>query len=164
MDAPLAIRPLSNEEDAEWCARLMSTSDPWITLNRRYEQCLTSVRRPDREVYLAWENNRRVGFLILCMVGAFVGYIQTICLAPEARGRGLGTRVIAFAEERILHDSPNVFLCVSSFNERAKKLYLRLGYEVVGTLTNFIVTGHHETLLRKTSGPVSTFSPKDSGS
>ncbi len=163
MDAPLSIRLLTGEDDAKWCARLMSTSEPWITLNRRYEQCLTSVCRPDREVHVAWENGERVGFLILCMAGAFVGYIQTICLTPDMRGRGLGTRIIAFAEERILRDSPNVFMCVSSFNDRAMKLYLRLGYVVVGTLADFIVAGHHEILLRKTSGPLSTFSPNGSG-
>jgi ribosomal protein S18 acetylase RimI-like enzyme len=142
----------------------MSTSEPWITLNRHYDQCLISVRRPDREVYLAWEDEKRVGFLILSMVGAFVGYIQTICVAPDARGRRLGTRIIAFAEERIFREGPNVFMCVSSFNERAKTLYLRLGYEAVGTLMDFIVAGHHEILLRKTRGPISTFTPQASGS
>ncbi|MBK6494929.1 MAG: hypothetical protein IPG05_07475 [Gemmatimonadetes bacterium] len=53
--------------------------------------------------------------------------------------------------------APNVFLCVSSFNPDAERLYRRLGYEVVGTLTDFIVTGHHETLLRKSTGSWAAF-------
>jgi ribosomal protein S18 acetylase RimI-like enzyme len=50
-------------------------------------------------------------------------------------------------------------LCVSSFNTGAKRLYERLGYEFVGTLTNYLVEGHDELLYRKTSGNWSAFRP-----
>jgi [ribosomal protein S18]-alanine N-acetyltransferase len=89
------------------------------------------------------------------MTGAFVGYIQTIAIQPDRRGRGLGSRLIDFAERRILAESPNVFMCVSSFNHDARRLYERLGYHVVGELTDYIVQGHSEILLRKTTGPLS---------
>jgi ribosomal-protein-alanine N-acetyltransferase len=52
-----------------------------------------------------------------------------------------------------------VFMCVSSFNDGARRLYQRLGYQVVGELTDYIVRGHSEILLRKTSGPLATFTP-----
>jgi hypothetical protein len=48
-------------------------------------------------------------------------------------------------------------MCVSSFNVGARRLYLRHGYEVVGELTDYIVEGHSETLLRKTFGPIASF-------
>jgi ribosomal protein S18 acetylase RimI-like enzyme len=64
---------------------------------------------------------------------------------------------VKFAEERILEESPNVFMCVSSFNHDARRLYERLGYLVVGELTNYIVEGHSEILLRKSRGPLTTF-------
>ena len=57
------------------------------------------------------------------MTGAFVGYIQTVCVAPEWRGRGLGAILISFAEERIFRETPIVFMCVSSFNTDAQRLY-----------------------------------------
>jgi ribosomal protein S18 acetylase RimI-like enzyme len=63
--------------------------------------------------------------------------------------------MLSFAEERILATVPNVFLCVSSFNEGAKRLYRRLGYEVIGELRDYVVEGHSEILLRKTTGPLS---------
>jgi ribosomal protein S18 acetylase RimI-like enzyme len=53
------------------------------------------------------------------LTGAFVGYIQTVCVAPAERSHGLGTELIRFAEERIFRRFPNVFMCVSSFNTRA---------------------------------------------
>ncbi|HJR16822.1 MAG TPA: GNAT family N-acetyltransferase [Gemmatimonadales bacterium] len=91
------------------------------------------------------------------MTGAFVGYIQTVCIDPGRRGKGLGSRLVQFAERRILRESPNIFMCVSSFNLSARRLYLRLGYRVVGELDDFIVQGHSELLLRKTVGPLTGF-------
>jgi ribosomal protein S18 acetylase RimI-like enzyme len=151
------IVSLSDEEDARACARLMSSSEPWITLGRSYESSLAIVRDPTREVYLARDESGLAGFLILCMTGAFVGYIQTICIDPRCRRRGLGSTLLHFAEQRIRRVSPNIFMCVSSFNEGARRLYQRLGYEVVGELTDYIVSGHSEILLRKTFGPIGSF-------
>jgi len=62
-----------------------------------------------------------------------------------------------FVEQRILRDTPNVFLCVSSFNDGAQRFYGRLGYEVVGELRDLIVPGHAEILMRKTTGPYTEF-------
>ena len=160
----LSIARLETEAEAEACARLMASSEPWITLGRNYEAALRVVRDPTREVYLARDDAGLAGFLILCMTGAFVGYIQTICIHPDRRSQGLGSRLVQFAEERILEESPNVFMCVSSFNHDARRLYERLGYRVVGELTNYIVEGHSEILLRKSRGPLTKFIGKEPGS
>jgi [ribosomal protein S18]-alanine N-acetyltransferase len=155
----LVIEPLESETEAQACARLMASSEPWITLGRSYEASLKTVQDPTREVYLARDDAGLAGFLILCMTGAFVGYIQTICIQPDRRGQGLGSRLVQFAEDRILAESPNVFMCVSSFNHAARRLYERLGYHVVGELRNYIVEGYSEILLRKTQGPLAKFAP-----
>jgi len=136
----------------------MSASEPWITLGRSFETSLAIVRDPTREVYVARSEDSVAGFLILCLTGAFVGYIQTICVDPRYRGQGLGSKLVEFAEERILRVSPNVFMCVSSFNDGARRLYQRLGYSVVGELTNYMVQGYSEILLRKTVGSLADFS------
>jgi len=64
---------------------------------------------------------------------------------------------MAFAEERIFHETPNVFLNAASFNPEAQRLYERLGYEVVGELRDCIVPGHSEILMRKSTGPLAEF-------
>ena len=137
----------------------MASSEPWITLGRTYEDSYRILRDPAREVYVALDDAssadpRVAGFTILVMQGAFVGYIQSIAVRPEWRGRGLGTALVEFAERRILRETPNVFICVSSFNPRARQLYERLGYHVIGELTDFVVRGHSEILMRKTTGPL----------
>ena len=144
-------------EDFRACARLMTASDPWITLGLNYNICLKSITAPLREVYIARSGGKIAGILILQMTGVFKGYIQTICVAPHARGKGLGTSLLKFAEKRIFSKSPNVFLCVSSFNRKALKLYKRLGYNKAGVLKDFIVAGRHELLMRKTLCPLRNF-------
>ncbi len=153
----LDVRPLATAEEAEACARMMCASEPWITLRRDFDAALRLIRDPVREVHVAYTDGRFAGFVILVMTGAFVGYIQSICVAPDLRGRGIGTRLMAWAEERILKVTPNVFLNVASFNPEARRLYERLGYEVVGELRDYIVPGHSEILMRKSTGPLSEF-------
>jgi ribosomal-protein-alanine N-acetyltransferase len=151
---------MTADSDAQACARMMAGSEPWITLNRGYEASLEILRDASKERYVARAGGEVVGFLILNMGGALAGYIQTVCVAQEKRGQGIGARLMAFAEERIFRDSPNVFLCVSSFNAGARRLYERLGYRVVGELADYLVAGHSETLMRKTLGPLSDFRNK----
>jgi ribosomal-protein-alanine N-acetyltransferase len=155
----VVIRAPAGRAEAEACAHMMAGSEPWITLGRGYDASLALLESPDRECYVALADGAVVGFLILNMHGAFVGYIQTVCVAAEARGLGIGTELVRFAEQRIFSEAPNVFLCVSSFNPDARRLYERLGYVLVGELTDYIVHGHAELLYRKTIGPIGRFHP-----
>ena len=154
------IKELENSTQIDICARMMANSEPWITLRRDYEASVQTLSVPSKEVYLALSDDVIVGFIILNMQGAFIGYIQTVCVSPERRRQGVGRKLLEFAEERILGETPNVFMCVSSFNENAQRVYRRLGYEVVGELQDYIISGHSETLLRKTISPLSEFTMK----
>jgi [ribosomal protein S18]-alanine N-acetyltransferase len=156
----LTVRPLETEAEAQWCARLMSSSEPWTTLGRSYQEALERMRDESCERYVARLGSVLAGFLILDMKGAFVGYIQTLCVTPEVRNQGVGTKLVEFAENRIFRDSPNVFICVSSFNYEARKLYERMGYRLVGALMDYLIRGHSELLLRKSVGPVGEFKKK----
>jgi len=153
----LEIEPLANPSEAEDCARMMASTDPWLTLGRVYDACLQIVRDQSKEVYIARLGRAVAGFLIINMEGPFTGYIQTVCVDSGYRGQGVGSRLIRWAEERIFRDSPNVFMCVSSFNGDALRLYQRLGYGVIGELKDYLARGHSEILLRKSKGPWSEF-------
>jgi ribosomal protein S18 acetylase RimI-like enzyme len=157
IDSRLSITQLATNSEAESCAHLMAGSEPWLTLGRTYEASLRLLQDPTREVYVARDGAGLAGFLILCMTGAFVGFIQTVLVHPTRRGQGIGSLLLEFAEQRILQQSPNVFMCVSSFNHGARRLYERMGYKVIGELSDYIVEGHAEILLRKTVGPLTGF-------
>jgi len=151
------IRRLEGRADAEICAHMMANSEPWITLRRDYDASLKILTDPSREVYLGIVGDEIVGFIVLNMHGAFVGYLQSVCVAPQWRSRGIGSELMDYVEKRILGETPNVFICVSSFNLRVQRLYERRGYKVVGELNDWIIPGHSEILLRKTIAPLTEF-------
>ena len=154
---PVSIEKTSHTEDLQWYAHQMATNEPWITLQRNYDHSIKLLEDPLSEVYLLRNGEERLGFIMIKLKGAFTGYIQTIVFLEVVRGKGLGEAAIRYIEEIIFKVSPNVFICVSSFNTRARKLYLCMGYEVVGVLTNYIQQGLDEVLLRKTRGPLNDF-------
>jgi ribosomal-protein-alanine N-acetyltransferase len=163
MEAPntkVEFRNLQTKLEAEICAGMMSGLEPWVTLKRDYDTSLNIITDPNREVYLALLDEEIAGFTILVMQGALVGYIQSICVAPEWRNKGIGSQLMEFAEIRIFNESPNAFIMVSSFNPDAKRLYNRLGYKKIGELKDYIIPGHSEYLLRKSIAPLTEFNPK----
>jgi len=154
------IRNDVTPEELWTCALMMSTTDPWVTMGRAVELCHAGIAHEDARILLACENGQVLGFLAYNMrVGIIRGYIQNLCVFEGARGKGVGTFLMSEAEKRILEECPNVFICVSSFNKRAKSLYERLGYQVVGEFEDMVIRGHSEFLLRKTTGPLSEFRP-----
>lgn len=155
----LEFHLLRTKSEARCCAEFIVASEPWITLGLTFAQAVARLTDPTREVHIAKKDGQIAGVLILFLNGTFKGYIQTIAVHPNWRSRGIGTRLIKFAEQRIFRLSPNVFLCVSSFNRQAQKFYKRLGYDRVGELKDFVVRGHSELLLRKTRGPLCDFEP-----
>ena len=156
----IMIRRAAGQDELEACGRIMSGQEPWLTLRRDYDQALALLKNPEREVYVAAADGAVAGFIILVMGGAFKGYIQTIAVSPAWQGHGIGSKLMAFAEERIFSESPNAFICVSDFNPKARRLYERLGYKLVGELQDFVVAGHSELLLRKSIGPLDSFHPR----
>jgi ribosomal protein S18 acetylase RimI-like enzyme len=148
------IEVTTNPDDFSFCAGMMSRTDPWRRLGMDHAQCLKSFEGFFREVYLLKNVDEIMGFVIIQPQGTFKGYIQTIAVNENHRGKGYGTLLLQFCEERILAYSPNIFICVSSFNEKAFQLYIKFGFKLVGELKDFMKKGVTELLLRKTVGPV----------
>lgn len=81
----VVIRRLDGDAQARACATLMSTSEPWIRFGRDFEKSYALVRDPSREVYVAvssvpLEMGSVLGFVVLLMQGAFVGYVQSLAV------------------------------------------------------------------------------------
>jgi ribosomal protein S18 acetylase RimI-like enzyme len=75
----------------------MANSEPWLTLCRDYQAALTIFTDADNEKYIVLADDERAGFVVIVMKGAFTGYIKSVAVAPAFRNRGLGRRVIEFA-------------------------------------------------------------------
>lgn len=127
----------------------MASTEPWITLGRDLAGCREALSRPGTELFVARERNTAVGFILLAPYGmAAEPYIASIAVAAEARGRGVGSQLLRFAEQHYA-GRKHIFLLVSSFNDRAQELYRRHGYEFVGELKDYVVAGHSEFIFHK---------------
>ena len=147
------------DNEAWDCADLMASTEPWITLQRTREHTHRAVSNPHFESYVAVASDEQiVGVVTIAVeVPLIKGYIAALAVKQSHRNQGIGAQLLAHAENRIRRDSPNVFLCVSSFNSDAQRFYERHGYQQVGVLKDFIIAGASEHLMRKTNGPWNAF-------
>jgi ribosomal protein S18 acetylase RimI-like enzyme len=61
------------------------------------------------------------------------GYIGSLAVFDGATGQGIGLTLIQAAQEKIREaDNPIAYLCVSDFNTRAQRFYVRHGYKLIG--------------------------------
>lgn len=148
------ITPLVPNDEISICAEIFSTTEPWITFGMDTNHFMKMLSNPLNEVYTLKVEHVIAGVIIIQMQGPFPGYIKSIVIDKKWEGNGYGRQLLEFSEQRIFKDSPNVFLCVSSFNDKAIPFYQKLGYEKVGELENYLIVGESEIIMRKTLGPV----------
>jgi [ribosomal protein S18]-alanine N-acetyltransferase len=145
----ISIRPASGD-DALWAAQLMSTSDPWITLGRRYEACVRVCTSTSDVLEIAEADGERCGFVLVRPAGvAGAPYIASIAVAPGHRSQGIGAALLSHVERTYRGRSRHLFMCVSSFNGRARSMYERHGFTALGLFKDFIIDGADEILLHK---------------
>ncbi len=138
------------------CKAIVAQSEPWRTLGegvdfRRFilaKQAYVCVTKDRGSAAVA-------GFIVFTPEPIFArgGYLRALGVAPEARRQGVGRGLVSFAENRTVRQSRNFFLCVSSFNRKAQKFYMELGYERAGTLPDLVVTGKSEYIYWKRLRP-----------
>ncbi len=155
MPDSLTIR-LMTIADIPGCAKWIAETPLW----QRYhvaEQSMGERLRKGLEgggtIYIAERAGQVLGFIWLVERGAFArsDYVQLIGVRPGERGRGVGRRLMEFAEATSLAAGRDLFLLVSDFNTDAQRFYQRLGYRQVGKLDDYVLPGVSELIYRKPS-------------
>ena len=138
---------------SETCSGIVAASEPWKTLNERID---FSKYMSLNEAYVCIHEGETAGFIIFTPEPVFArgGYIRAVAVAPVMRRRGIGEKLLAFAESAIVRRSPNAYLCVSSFNRRGQMFYRSLGYTQVGRLPDLIMQGASEYIYWKRLRPL----------
>jgi ribosomal protein S18 acetylase RimI-like enzyme len=140
-------------DDYSWAATLMSSSEPWITLRRDFDSCLRACTSPSDVLEIADTGGERCGLVLVRPAGvAGAPYIVSIAVAATHRSQGVGAALLAHVERACRPRSRHLFLCVSSFNPRARLFYERHGFKAVGTLQDFTIEGADEVLMHKPLG------------
>lgn len=133
-----------------WAAAMMASSEPWVQLGISKDKLEEACRHPEYQLFIAHAGKLPCGVLLVHPRGlAGAPYIKSFAVDPAFRGRGVGERMLVFAEEHFRAFSPHLFLCVSSFNERAGRFYAKHGFSQVGELKDYLVQGASEFILYK---------------
>ena len=139
---PMNRRHLLACEDIVW------SSDPW----KRYREGVdfkAAMRR--KQAYVLTIADAVAGFVVFDPEPVFArgGYLRALGVSPAIRGSGIGRALLAFAESRTARKAANLYLCVSSFNGKARKFYRTCGYEQVGRIDGLVKKGTAELIMRK---------------
>ncbi len=136
------------------CTAISEASDPWKTLNERIDFKKYILLK---QVYVCMAGEVLTGFIIFTPEPVFArgGYLRAIGVSRSMRRRGIGRRLLSFAEKETARRSQFLYLCVSSFNRPAQAFYRDRGYERAGKLADLIVPGSSEYIYWKRLRPIS---------
>lgn len=77
-------------------------------------------------------------------------YLQLLAILPGFQGRNLGLRVLEWMEAQArIEEARQLWLCVSTFNSRARAFYERFGFEAIAVLDKLASDRTDEILMRK---------------
>ena len=145
----IVIRPATQDE-RNWSASLLAGSEPWITLGTTLEQCMKTCHDEEYRVFIAIFGPAPCGVIVIDPRGlAGSPYIKSVVVAKEFRSQGVGAALLNFAEEWLRNNAKHLFLCVSSFNMRARKFYENHGFNPVGELKDYLIPGASEIIMVK---------------
>lgn len=142
-------------EDREAVVHLLAESDPWKTLGYTKEdwnRIFCPIPQGRDSLVVEWDG-RVAGIAIVRQKFLLGDYLELLGIAPWARGKRLGGRMLAHIESVVFGRTKNLFACVSDFNAPARAFYKKQGYQEIGPMPNFLIPGSAEMLLRKTAGP-----------
>jgi ribosomal protein S18 acetylase RimI-like enzyme len=98
-------------------------------------QMRVALRNPYEGMWVLEEDDDVVGFIwaaiMTTLVDERLGYVKNLYIAPSARGKGYGARLLATAEDWMrASGAPRCALDVTADNETAVALYRRSGYGI----------------------------------
>lgn len=125
------------------------------------------TKNPDRDILSEWvyphlkegnviiasnSNGEPVGVMVYLMNGMYGGfpYLELLGVRQDSRGQGIGGKLVDYFID-LCHKAgyKKCFICVSDFNERAKKLYISKGFQPIVLIPNLLKEGVAEWTLMK---------------
>ena len=132
----LALRDHHGSITPDW-GPVRSDDESWARRRADYEKWLAE---PDAFAFVAHRGHRAVGYALVTVnpgsptwaAADRAGYVETLSVAPEERGKGTGAALLRATHDRLEQlGVDHVELTVVSANEDARRFYAREGYEEV---------------------------------
>jgi ribosomal protein S18 acetylase RimI-like enzyme len=150
----VVIRAMSPSDRSAVIALLID-SEPWKRLGyaaQDWDHYFSPIPQ-GRDSYVVDQAGKLAGVAVLRQKFLLGDYLELFGVADWTRGKGIGKMLLAHIESVVFARAKNLFACVSDFNEPARRFYQKHGYEEIGHISNLLIAGSAEILLRKTIGP-----------
>ena len=85
--------------------------------------------------YLIAMGDEYIGFAHLASRGAQIDWLEDLFILPEYQRRGFGSQAVSMLETKVKQYSESLYIEVAARNLPAIKLYRKLGYDCLNTIT-----------------------------
>ena len=87
------------------------------------------------KLYFIALGDKAVGLLHLGSRGGKTDWLEDLFVLPEHQGQGIGSQAVRLAEAMVRQYSSSMYIEAAARNERAIRLYRRLGYDCLNSVT-----------------------------
>lgn len=109
-------------------------TDDIMTELTAHDAMLARIEDPEREVFLAKEGDRVVGFAATRFMTEDAVELAGLIVSPSAEGRGVGRALVEAARRRAVSNGHSIMIVrTETSNERALTFYARRGFTPVRT-------------------------------
>ena len=139
-------------EAAQLLGTELAAIDPWARAGYTGERLASFFAQSEHAVsrYRMMLSGSLTGVLVVRHNWLHGPYLHFIGLLPQFHGQGIGGIVLAWFEAEARRASRrNLWLCVSSYNVAARRLYERHGFRLAAELDDLVIDGFDELLMRK---------------
>ncbi len=138
-------------ELAQGLGPALAAMPPWSVLGMTGEMMTAGLTRSSSAArrFAILRDGVPAGVIVIHPALLAGSYLQTLAVLPGNQGKGIGTQLLAWMECEARPHGRWLWLCHSSFNERARRFYERHGFTYVARLPDLLVDGFDEILMRK---------------
>ena len=104
---------------------------------KEYDKHISENKIENKEVYIAEENGKIIGWLRYNLFWDCVPFMNMIFFLEEYRKKGIGKKLVKHWEEDMKHKGYNNVLTSTQSNEEAQHFYRKIGYTEIGGFKYF---------------------------
>ena len=147
--ASCTLDPLAPGDAAALGARLAAL-DPWRTLGLSAAALARHLTRDDPSVarYVVRVEGEAAGAVALRDPWLRGPFLELLAVFEARQRSGLGREIVTWIAGTTRAAAPNLWVTVSSFNDRARAFYAALGFQEIAVLPGLIAPEYDEILLR----------------
>jgi len=144
--------PVLTPAHAGRVGQVLTTMDPWQHLGFGAQVLTDYLNRHDSALdrHAIIQHGHLVGAIAVRSPWLRGPYLELLAVFPQTQGKGIGSKALNWAFEHArTSKAVNFWACVSAFNLAARGFYAHMGFTETTELTDLVVSGENEILLRK---------------